>query len=269
MVAARRAAHQLMDRPLVFEDPLAIRILPKELADKLDTDPRHRSRLGRSLRASLVVRSRVAEDELRKAVERGVRQYVLLGAGLDTFAYRNPFPDVRVFEVDHPDTQAAKRRRLRDAAIAIPPTTAFVPIDFATTSLDDGLRGSGFDREQPSVFAWLGVVPYLDRDAIVRTLRVIASLPRGTRVIFDYGGAPSTLSWLSRFVLWRLRRRLKAIGEPIKSSFTPAGITALLREAGFSEVEDLNYTELNRRYMANRADGLRVGEAMHIIKGTV
>ena len=97
MVAARRAAHQLMDRPLVFEDPLAIRILPKELADKLETDPRYRSRWGKSLRAALAVRSRFAEDELRKAVERGVRQYVLLGAGLDTFAYRNPFPDVRVF----------------------------------------------------------------------------------------------------------------------------------------------------------------------------
>jgi methyltransferase (TIGR00027 family) len=268
-VAARRAAHQLMDRPLVFEDPLAIRILPRELADKLETDPRYRSRLGTSLRAALAVRSRYAEDELRSAVARGVRQYVLLGAGLDTFAYRNPFPDVRVFEVDHPDTQAAKRRRLRDAAIEIPSTTVFVPIDFATTSLDEGLRGSGFDRERPASFAWLGVVPYLDREAIVRTIRVIASMPRGTTVVFDYGGAPSTLSWLSRFVVWRLRRRLKAIGEPIKSSFVPAEIAALLRDAGFSDVEDLNYTELNRRYLANRSDGLNVGEAMHIMKGTV
>jgi methyltransferase (TIGR00027 family) len=221
------------------------------------------------LRAALVVRSRFAEDELRKAVERGVRQYVLLGAGLDTFAYRNPFPDVRVFEVDHPDTQAAKRHRLRDAGIAIPRTTVFVPIDFATTSLDDGLHGTGFDREQPSLFAWLGVVPYLERDAIGRTLRVIASMPRGTTVVFDYGGAPSTLGWLTRFAIWRLRRRLKAIGEPIKSSFTPTAITALVRDAGFSDVENLNYTELNRRYLANRTDGLRVGEAMHIVKGTV
>src|SRR6476620_11348057 len=94
MVAARRAAHQLIDRPLVFDDPLAVRILPKEIADKLETDPKYRAR--KSLRAALAARSRFAEDELRKAVGRGIRQYVLRGAGLDTFAYRNSFPDVRV-----------------------------------------------------------------------------------------------------------------------------------------------------------------------------
>ena len=271
MVAARRAVHQQIDRPLIFEDPLAVRIVAPQLLARMEREPRRfkTSRWARALRAALVVRSRYAEDELRAAVLQGVRQYVLLGAGLDTFAYRNPFPELRVFEVDHPDTQAAKRRRLRDAGIAIPDTTVFVPIDFATTALDDGLRGSGFDRGQPAVFAWLGVVPYLDREAIVRTLRVIASLPRGTVVVFDYGVAPATLSWLGRFAVWRLRRKLEAIGEPIKSSFTSPEIIALLKEAGFAAVEDLNDTELNRRYLSNRPDGLRVGEAMHIIKGSV
>ena len=269
LVAARRASHQLKDRPLVFEDPLAVRILPKELADTLETDPRYRSRWSTFLRAALAVRSRFAEDELRKAVAQGVRQYVLLGAGLDTFAYRNPFPDVRVFELDHPDTQAAKRRRLTDAAIPIPATTVFVPIDFATTSLAEALRGSGFDFEQPSFLAWLGVVPYLDRDAIARTLRVIGSLPRGTTVVFDYGGAAVTLSWRARFAVWLLQRKLKSIGEPIKSSFTPHEVIELLKSAGFGEVEDLNAAAINRRYLADRTDGLHVGEVMHIVKATV
>jgi len=269
LVAARRASHQLKDRPLVFEDPLAVRILPKELADTLETDPRYRSRWSTFLRAALAVRSRFAEDELRKAVAQGVRQYVLLGAGLDTFAYRNPFADVRVFELDHPDTQAAKRRRLADAAILIPPTTVFVPIDFATTSLEEALRGSGFDFEQPSFFAWLGVVPYLERDAIVRTLRVIGQLPRGTTVVFDYGGASVTLSWRARFVVWLLQRKLKSIGEPIKSSFTPHEVIGLLKSAGFGEIEDLNSAAINLRYLAGRTDGLHVGEVMHIVKATV
>jgi methyltransferase (TIGR00027 family) len=271
MVAARRAAHQQIDRPLVFEDPLAARVVAPELLARMDREPRRfkTSRWARFLRAALAVRSRYAEDELRAAVGRGIRQYVLLGAGLDTFAYRSPFPDVRVFEVDHPDTQAVKRRRLKAAGIAIPDPTTFVPIDFATTALEDGLRAAGFDMRQPSFFAWLGVVPYLDRQAIVATLRVIASLPRGTAVVFDYGATFASLGWFSRFVVWRVHRKLKAIGEPIQSTFTPPQIIALMKEAGFRDVEDLGHAELNRRYLAGRTDGLRIGEAMHIVKGTV
>src|SRR5436190_4385027 len=148
LIAARRAAHQLIDRPLVFTDPLAMAILPPETAARLKENPRHgnASSFAKYLRAALVVRSRFAEDELRHAVAAGVHQYVLLGAGFDTFAYRNPFSALRVFEVDHPATQAVKRARLAAAGIAVLDGTTYVPIDFATEELADALAAAGFDN---------------------------------------------------------------------------------------------------------------------------
>ena len=127
--------------------------------------------IGPYLRAFFVMRSRFAEDALAAAVSEGVRQYVVLGAGFDTFAYRNPFPELRVFEVDHPDTQAIKRQRLADGGIEIPSSLTFVPIDFTTTKLDDALRAAGFDETKPGFFSWLGVVPYLERPAIDANFR--------------------------------------------------------------------------------------------------
>src|SRR4051794_26740116 len=136
-VAERRAAHQVRDRPLVLDDPIALRVIDPEVARMLREHPpeREASLVGPYLRAFFVMRSRFAEDALADAVRRGVRQYVVLGAGFDTFAYRNPFPELRVFEVDHPDTQAVKRRRLADAGIEIPSSLTFVSIDFNTTAL--------------------------------------------------------------------------------------------------------------------------------------
>src|SRR6185437_1053437 len=121
-----------------------------------------RSPLAPYLRAAFAARSRFAEDALRDAVARGVEQYVVLGAGFDTFAYRNPFPSLRVFEVDHPATQARKRQRLAEARIDVPPFATFVPVDFATTSLADGLTNAGFRKDAAAFVSWLGVVPYLE-----------------------------------------------------------------------------------------------------------
>src|SRR6202034_3949516 len=122
-----------------------------------------------ALRAFIVARSRLAEDNLRHAVEKGVRQYVLLGAGLDTFAYRNPYPQLRVFEVDHPATQAWKRELLRENSITIPGNVRLVPVDFERQSLETELERAGFDMQAPAFFAWLGVVPYLTLDAFRST----------------------------------------------------------------------------------------------------
>src|SRR5688572_14393982 len=141
--ALQRAAHQLLETPTVFEDPLALRIFGAEgvawLGRNLD---RYRTPGSRSMRAFLVMRSRFAEDELARAVERGVTQYVVLGAGLDTFAYRNPHRGLRVFEVDHPSTQVWKRDRLREQSIAIPRSATFAPVDFEKETLAYGLRAA-------------------------------------------------------------------------------------------------------------------------------
>ena len=201
-VAERRAAHQVRDRPLVLDDPIALRVIRPEVAHELRTNQptREATKLGPYLRAFFVMRSRFAEDALASAVADGVRQYVVLGAGFDTFVYRNPFPELRVFEVDHPATQATKRQRLAHSGIEIPSSLTFVPIDFTTTKLDDALRGAGFDETKPAFFSWLGVVPYLERPAIDATFRFIASLPKKTSLVFDYAVPPESLSWTSRLI---------------------------------------------------------------------
>src|SRR5580693_1539028 len=134
-VAIRRAAHQLLDQPRVLDDPLALRIIGADAAEELRSNPKEHHAFSRAFRAFMAARSRYAEDELARAVAHGVRQYVVLGAGLDTFAYRNPYPGLRVFEVDHPATQAWKLEMLQKAGLGTAPGAVFVPVDFETDSL--------------------------------------------------------------------------------------------------------------------------------------
>jgi methyltransferase (TIGR00027 family) len=260
-VAERRAAHQVRDRPLVLDDPIALRVIRPEVAHELRTNPRAReaTKLGPYLRAFFVMRSRFAEDALAAAVAGGVRQYVVLGAGFDTFAYRNPFPELRVFEVDHPDTQTIKRQRLAHGGIDIPASLTFVPIDFTATKLDDALRGAGFDATAPAFFSWLGVVPYLERPAIDTTFRFIASLPERTGLAFDYAIPPDSMSWTSRLIFNQMAKCVAALGEPWKTFFDPEGLAGDLRHAGFSSVEDFGAEALNARYFSGRTDKLRIG----------
>jgi methyltransferase (TIGR00027 family) len=270
-VAERRALHQLIDDPKVFDDPLAVRILGAETERQMRARPEafDRSPLSPYLRAAFVVRSRFAEDELAAAVARGVRHYIVLGAGYDTFAYRNPYPDLRVFEVDHPATQAAKRQRLAEVGIEVPPSLTYVPIDFARSALPEVLAASGFDDQQPACVSWLGVVPYLELDAIRSTLSFIGALPSGTTIVFDYGSQPSELGFVGRFVFNRMSARVAAAGEPWKTFFAPADLLALLRECGFSVAEDSGPDDLNARYLSGRQDRLRMGNMAHIAKGVV
>jgi methyltransferase (TIGR00027 family) len=270
-VAERRAEHQVRDRPLVFEDPLALRIIRAEVARELRERPpaSESSPLAPYLRAFFAMRSRFAEDALRETVGRGVKQYVILGAGFDTFAYRNPFPELRVFEVDHPATQSTKRERLVSGEIAIPSSLTFVPIDFTITALDDALREAGFDASSPAFFAWLGVVPYLERPAIDQTLSFIASLPSGTAVVFDYTVPPETLGWISRRIVLKMAERVAAIGEPWKTFFGPHELSRDLHRLGFTKVEDYDGDALNRRFFAGRSDGLKVGAAGHMAMASV
>ena len=270
-VAARRAVHQLLDAPLVFSDPLALRILEPEVAEQIRQDPKglDRSPVSRYLRAFLVVRSRIAEEEMAAAVERGVTQCVIVGAGYDTFAYRNPFPALRVFEVDHPSTQREKRRRLEEGGIPIPANATFVAADLSITSLDDALRSSNFDRTSPAVFSWLGVVPYLELPAIEATLASVARMPAGTTIVFDYGVSIDALNFAERFVVRRMAKRVAAAGEPWKTYFMPEEMAALLRRTGFRSHLDWGSEEINARYFADRTDGLRVGRGGRIVKATV
>jgi methyltransferase (TIGR00027 family) len=259
-VALRRAAHQILDDPKVFDDPVALRIIARS-ADEVAADPREQGPVGTHLRASMAARSRFAEDALAGAVEAGVRQYVVLGAGLDTFAYRNPYARgrLRVFEVDHPATQAWKREQLARAGIALPPDLTFAPVDFETQRLEDGLAAAGWDASAPTFFSWLGVTIYLTRESIMTTLRAIATAAAGSEVVFDYSVAPEMLEPARRRVYDALAARVAEAGEPWITGFDPAALARDLRALGFTDVDDVGPDVVNARYFAGRTDGLRVG----------
>ena len=272
-VAMRRAAHQLLDDPKVFDDPVALRIIGKESASALQADPRQyeTTPLSPYLRAFVAARSRYAEDELALGVRRGVRQYVILGAGLDTFAYRNPYPEgvLRVFEVDHPTTQIWKRERLEEVGITLPGDLTFAPVDFETQTLEEGLRSAGYDPGKCTFFSWLGVTEYLTTEAVTATLRFIASAPVGSGVVFDYMIAPSLLTPTQRSGFDALSRRVASAGEPWQAFFDPELLTRDLRTMGFGYVEDKGPEEINARYFRSRKDGLRVGSLSHVMNAQV
>jgi len=255
-VAMRRAAHQIYDaKPLVFDDPIAVAILGDTYAEEVRRTPTRPDRpFSVSLRAFLVARSRYAEDNLARAVARGVSQYVLLGAGLDTFAHRNSYPKLRVFEVDHPATQLWKRDLLETGGIAAPDRLTYAPVDFERESLPEQLAAAGFDADAPSFFAWLGVVPYLTAAAFRATLEFIATQPEGSGLVLDYGQPRHVLPLLEQLAHDSLASRVALAGEPFQLFFTPEEMAAELPR--FREIEDLGTGEINARYFAGRSDSL-------------
>jgi methyltransferase (TIGR00027 family) len=266
--AAHRAAHQVLEQGRIFSDPLAVAILGAS-AEAIAQDAEANPERG-PMRAFIAARTRFAEDSLAAAVARGTGQLVILGAGLDTFPYRNPFPDcLRVFEVDHPATQTWKRERLAAAAIPIPASLTFAPIDFERQTLTDGLNAAGFDPAAPAFFTWLGVVPYLTADAVFSTLRFIASLPGLTQAVFDYADPPETLSPEARAYHDRRAARVEAIGEKWLSYFAADPLRAQLLSFGFTAVEDLGPPQLAARFFPERlASGLVPERGGHVLLAT-
>jgi methyltransferase (TIGR00027 family) len=254
-VAIRRAAHQIADHPLILDDPIAVRLLGPGFDRDME---RAMHKVARDFRLFMVARSRYAEDRLAAAVAEGTRQYVILGAGLDTFAYRNPFPQLRVFEVDFPATQQWKRELLAAASIPIPANLTFVPLDFEHKTLAEGLAEAGSDLSAPAFFGWLGVVPYLTLAAFRSTLATVGRLPQGSAVSFDYAFPPGTLSPERRAVFDTLAKRVEAAGEPFQLFFAPDELERELRSAGFSRVEQTDTERMNELYFKGRADGLKL-----------
>ena len=266
-VALRRAAHQVFDDPVVFRDPLALRILgltSDQLAlNQLRAPKRPYSQ---SLRAFIVGRSCLAEDTLHLAVAEGWSQYVLLGAGLDTFACRNRYTGLEVFEVDHPSTQAWKRALLREHAIAVPATCHYVAVDFEGDVLLDRLIAADFQPEKPAVFAWLGVVPYLSSAAMHSTLRALGNLPAPAKLVMDYTVPRDMLPPNEQLALDSLSARVAQAGEPFQQFFSPEQIVRELGDSGWSVLQDLDGFEINARYFAGRGDKLSVlGKGAHLL----
>jgi methyltransferase (TIGR00027 family) len=265
-VALRRAAHQVFDSPVVFPDPLALRILgmtPDKLAGTDLRAPKRPHSVG--LRAFLVGRSRFAEDTLAAAIaSRDVTQYVLLGAGLDTFAYRNPYPNLRVFEVDHPDTQAWKLSLLSQASIPLPGSVSHVAVDFHIDSVGEKLAAASFNPSAKTVFAWLGVVPYLTDDGFETTMQFLSGCAAGSELIFDYGLPRESLPHVEQLAFDSMASRVAASGEPFQLFFTPEQIHTRLRSMRWKVIEDLDTSDLNTRYFTEGK--LRaIGSAGHML----
>ena len=270
--AMQRAAHQIFDDPRVFEDPFALRIIGADREALLRSDPeRYRTRLSLAVRAFVVMRSRYAEDALAQAVQRGVRQYVILGAGLDTFACRNPYPDrLRVMEVDHPSTQAWKRARLGESGIEIPGALVFAPVDFETETLADGLKRAGFRSGEPAFFSWLGVVVYLTQAAVKQTLRFVASSTApASEIVFDFLLPSSSLSEQQKRSRAASMRRVAALGEPWLSFFEPSALAQELSRMGFAGVEIFGPDDANQRYFHDRTDDLYVRGTNHLMRARI
>jgi methyltransferase (TIGR00027 family) len=265
--AGHRAAHQLLEDGRVFADPLAMAILGEPAAALLRGDMRSPAK--RSMRLFIAARSRFAEESLAAAVACGVRQYVVLGAGLDTFAHRNPFAQIglRVFEVDHPATQAWKQQRLADAGLAPPACLTFAPVDFERQALAQGLGAAGFDAAAPAFFSWLGVVVYLTREAIMETLGWVARVPGG-EVVFDYGEPVSAFAkGGARAQQVARAQRAAALGEPWITRFAPVELATALRGLGFDVLEDLGPAQISRRFFGIEAGDRPGGHLMRAASG--
>jgi methyltransferase (TIGR00027 family) len=263
--AAYRAIHQTLDGATIFRDPFASRILDdatRATLDEVAADPSLRP-----MRLFIAARSRFSDDTLAASVARGVRQIVVLGAGLDTFSLRDPHAGegVRVYEVDYPATQQWKRERLKEAGLAIPASLTFAPVDFERQSLADGLAAAGFRADRPAFFQWLGVVPYLTRDAISATLDFIAGVPE-SEVVFDYAEPFENYPPERRENIMATAASVAARGEPWLSLFDPTELSGILRNKGFAIVEDLGLAELTERFYGALKQGIRIGAGPHVVR---
>ena len=260
-VALWRALHAQIDpTPHVFEDEVGLRLAAPDEGwlRRPDMDPQ----FTKPFRASIVARARFIEDLVSEEVQQnGIDQYVILGAGLDTFAQRRPEMSTRkltVFEIDRPDPQEWKRQRLLELGFAIPEGLRFVPVDFeAGDAWWERLVCAGLDTGKPAVVASTGVSMYLSKDAVAATLRQVAALAPGSTFAMTFLLPLELADPAVRPGLELAEKGARASGTPFISFFTPAEILSLAREAGFDEVRHVSAADLAERYFAGRTDGLR------------
>jgi methyltransferase (TIGR00027 family) len=263
ITATARAAHQLYDQPLILNDPLAVRLLGAEREAELRADAqRQQHPLAVAMRATMAVRARLAEDSWLAAQARGMQQYVILGAGLDTYAYRAEHT-AHIYEVDLPAMQQWKRDCLRAADISEPANVRYVATDFTDGSLLEDLQQQGFDAAQPACFSWLGVSMYLRPDEVMRTLRDIADCAPGSSIVFDYCVQRRHLNHNERAGLDFVAAALAAQGEPLQSSFEPPLLEHMLRHYGYRHIEHFGAEELSALY------GPRLSGIFRLVRTTV
>jgi methyltransferase (TIGR00027 family) len=271
-VAVLRALHELYDdAPKILSDPIIPLLLDKEVLQKAKANLEwYQDPLTTALRSHVVLRSRYAEDSLHEAVVSGVHQYVILGAGFETFAYRQPAwaDPLRIFEVDHPASQRAKMKRLRLAGVSLPPNLEFVSADFETTSLRDILSHSSLDFTAPAFFSCLGVLVYLAEESAKAIFQVTASFPKLSEIVFTFSQG-NLASRDERGSRPSLAESAAAVGEPWRSYHDPDVLRRELFEIGFSGVSFLSPQEAKDRYYRDRCDGLPPPRRISIARAVV
>ena len=287
-----RAHHATHDDPKIFDDNLAIELFtPDEIAmfssnlsqalaffdpERAAQHPDQESALAAFMRAQsgpiTLTRARYAEDALEVAVGQGVRQYVILGAGLDTFVFRRTdlMSQLQVFEIDHPGTQAFKRRRLAELDWPEPAGVHYLPVDFTRESVPDALAGSGYEPSLGAFFSWLGVTYYLEREIVFQTLQAIAGLaPAASAIIFDYLDSDAFIPGRTATRVARMQEATRRAGEPIITGFDPAALGEELAPLGLQLAENLSPSDVEARYFANRSDGFHAFEHIHFARAQV
>lgn len=289
ITAYARAYHATHDSPKIFDDFLAdqmytpqehiqfdqnlagmVGLIDPELAA---TQPDQATALASVMQRHhcpvTLSRSRYTEDHLAAAIQQGLEQYIILGAGLDTFAFRRPdcVDQVQVYELDHPVTQAMKRERIGIAGWQIPPNLHLVPIDFTHQNLRDVLLQSGYQPEKKCVISWLGVTYYLPREAIETTLNTLQSITApGSTLIFDYMDADAFQPEKAGKRVQLMQRIVQQTGEPMKTGFDPLTLPVELARLGYHSQENLSPAEIETRYFQGRTDLLHAFEHIHFIK---
>jgi len=272
LTAIMRALHQTADEePKILVDSISPR-----LVDTIRDDDERLARLlrhpfAKQWRAGFLIRNRYAEDCLAEAVERGVRQYAIVGAGFDTFAFRQPpwAKSVCTYEIDHPATQRWKCDRLAAARIPIPSNLRFVSIDFERTFLADALRAADFDFDTMTFCSWLGVTQYLTADAIRATLEFVLSLPRSSEIVLSFILPFEMLPKVEAEALVMAAHRSAEAGEPWLTTFRAEELKAQLWAMGFSDVIHLTPAEAHKRYLKNRRDGLKARRGEQLMRAIV
>jgi methyltransferase (TIGR00027 family) len=270
--AAARAAHLIVDdEPRIFADPLAARLLGDRADELISYHTLHGTHPVLSgARVQVACRSRYAQDSLARAAATGVSQYVILGAGLDSFAYRDGLAArVRVFEVDHPASQEVKRAALAAAGIPVPGDVTFVPADLAADSLKRCLARAGFDALAPAVFGWLGVTMYLTADAIAETMTSIADCAPGSELIADYMLPPDARDEAGALYGRLVAQASAERGEPWRSCFTPAEIADLARKSGLGAARSVRQRDTIPAHLWRRTDSLRPTDLAVLFHGVV
>jgi methyltransferase (TIGR00027 family) len=286
-----RALHSRRDPSPLLDDPWGDRLVPESERDRfcqrilarMDSDAQAAALrspgsilddffLTNVAYPGVVIRSRYTEDALREATKRGTRQYVLIGAGFDSFALRRPaFSEaLEIFEIDHPATQAFKIERIRDCGISLPSSVHFVSADLATEDLAAALARSSFRKAEPAFFSWLGVTVYLTPEANLATLRAVANLGApGSELVFTYVDQIEFDSDGSRSPGHANARAAAMMGEPYLSGFDPKEIANDLMHVGLELIEDLDGPKMSERYRRTAANALKPSVNMHIVHARV